>query len=535
MTHHRVTRSSPLWIPSGAPGGAYEAGTYDYVVVGGGTAGRVLASRLAEEPGVSVAVLEKNPAGPGPARPSRPGGRSSPASRVALQPLPSDWDEWEAAGAAGWNAEAMRPYFHRLRSGIVPAGEGDGNTLSRDFVAAASAALHVPRTDSFNRAPFTEGSGFFDVARPSRTGGRRSPVSPASGLCLLPGTRAFRLELENGRATGVHVRTADGTVRLVRAAQEIVLCAGAVGTPWLLLLSGIGPRRDLLSLGIPVAGDLPGVGANLLDHPESLIVWETGGPAPKAPDGPGAGSDAGLFVRRDPGLRGPDLMLGFCGSPPAALDAARSAGPPGRTGRGRPAHGGVAMMPTVPKPHGRGRLYLTSPDPEVEPVLDLGCLTDEEDYDTRTLVDGIRIARRVAAAEPLAGGLRRELCPGPEVASDEELSRYARRGTRLARHPAGTCRMGAAGDVSAVVDPELRVRGVAGLRVADASVFPTMPAVNPLLGVLMIGEKAADLLLRAARARAGTGPDGDGGVLPPSVPPAPPAASADPAGPGGAG
>lgn len=181
-------------------------------------------------------------------------------------------------------------------------------------------------------------------------------------LTLLLETWAYRLELEGARAAGVHVRAEDGTETLVRARREVLLCAGAVDSPRLLLHSGIGPARDLEELGIPVAHDLPGVGENLLDHPESVIV---------------------------------------------------------------------------------------------------------------TLVDGIRIARRIARTEPLAGWLKREVCPGPEITDDEELSAYARQVAHTVYHPEGTCRMGGTDDQLAVVDPELRVRGLDGLRIADASVFPT--------------------------------------------------------------
>jgi choline dehydrogenase-like flavoprotein len=152
------------------------------------------------------------------------------------------------------------------------------------------------------------------------------------------------------------------------------------------------------------------------------------------------------------------------------------------------------MTPNIPKPRSRGRLYLTSPDPSVKPALDFRYFTDEDDYDGRTLVDGIRIAREIAKAEPLAGWLKREVCPGPEILGDAELSEYARKVAHTVYHPAGTCRMGSADDRQAVVDPELRIRGLDGIRVADASVFPTMPAVNPMIGVLMVGERAVDLL-----------------------------------------
>ncbi|MGY1455288.1 GMC family oxidoreductase [Streptomyces sp. SS8] len=504
--------------------------TYDYVVIGGGTAGSVIASRLAEDPGTTVALIEggpsdvdrpdvltlrrwlgllggdldydypttEQPRGNSHIRHSRArvlGGCSSHNTLISFKPLPSDWQEWEDAGASGWNAIAMEPYYHRLRNNIVAVDEKDRNAIARDFVDAAQAALGVPRVEGFNARPFTEGVGFFDLAYHPEDN-KRSSASVAylhphmeagdrPNLELWLETWAYRLRFggEGGRrVTGVHVRTADGEEMLVTARCEVVLCAGAVDTPRLLLHSGVGPAGDLEALGIPVVHDLPGVGENLLDHPESVIVWETDGPIP---ENSAMDSDAGLFVRRDPESPGPDLMFHFYQIP--------FTDNPERLGYERPAHG-VSMTPNIPKPRSRGRLYLTSADPSVKPALDFRYFTDAEDYDARTLVDGIRIAREIARTAPLDSWLKREVCPGPEITSDEELSEYARKVAHTVYHPAGTCRMGAADDELAVVDPKLRIRGLDGVRIADASVFPTIPAVNPMIGVLMVGEKAADLL-----------------------------------------
>ncbi|MFF4580001.1 GMC family oxidoreductase [Streptomyces sp. NPDC001389] len=511
------------------PDAPHDGQVYDYVVVGGGTAGSVIASRLTEDPSVSVAVIEggpsdvgredvltlrrwmgllggeldydypitEQPRGNSHIRHSRArvlGGCSSHNTLISFKPLPSDWDEWAEAGAEGWDAASMDPYFDRLRNNIVPVHEDDRNAIARDFVEAAQGALGVPRVEGFNKEPFHEGVGFFDLAYHPEDNKRSSasvaylhPFLDRPNLHIALETWAFRLELEGTRATGVHVRTADGRERVVRARREVLVCAGAVDSPRLLLHSGIGPRADLEELGIPVVHDLPGVGENLLDHPESVIVWETNGPIP---ENSAMDSDAGLFVRRDPAAQGPDLMFHFYQVP--------FTDNPERLGYERPAHG-VSMTPNIPKPRSRGRLYLTSADPEVKPALDFRYFTDEDDYDGRTLVDGIRIARRIAAAEPLAGWLRREVCPGPEVTSDEELGAYARHVAHTVYHPAGTCRMGAEDDALAVVTPDLRIRGLSGVRIADASVFPTMPAVNPMIGVLMVGEKCAELLGGARR------------------------------------
>lgn len=502
----------------------------DYVVVGGGTAGSVIASRLTEDPAVSVVVIEggptdidrddvltlrrwlgllggdldygytttEQPRGNSHILHSRAkvlGGCSSHNTLISFKPLPGDWDEWAEAGAAGWDAKAMDPYFGKLRNHIVAVDEKDRNAIARDFVEAAQHALDVPRVEGFNKQPFHEGVGFFDLAYHPENN-KRSSASVAylhphieagdrPNLRLMLETWAYKLELTGDRATGVRVRTKDGEEILVEAGREVLVCAGAVDTPRLLLHSGIGPREDLEALGIPVVLDLPGVGENLLDHPESVIVWETDGPIP---DNSAMDSDAGLFVRRDPESRGPDLMFHFYQIP--------FTDNPERLGYEKPPHG-VSMTPNIPKPKSRGRIYLTSADPEVKPALDFRYFTDEADDDGRTLVDGIKIAREIAKTEPLAGWLKREVCPGPEVTSDEDISEYARKVAHTVYHPAGTCKMGAADDELAVVDPELRIRGLTGIRIADASVFPTMPAVNPMIGVLMVGEKCAELLHRA--------------------------------------
>ncbi|MEV6674755.1 GMC oxidoreductase [Streptomyces sp. NPDC051162] len=502
--------------------------TADYVVVGGGTAGSVIASRLAEDPGTSVVVIEggptdidrpdvltlrrwlgllggdldydypttEQPRGNSHIRHSRAkvlGGCSSHNTLIAFKPLPGDWDEWVAAGADGWDAASMEPYFARLRNNIVAVDEKDRNAIARDFVEAAQAAVDVPRVEGFNKKPFHEGVGFFDLAYHPENN-KRSSASVAylhphieagdrPNLRILLETLAHKLELEGTRATGVHVRTKDGEEIFVEAGREVLLCAGAVDTPRLLMHSGIGPKGDLDALGIPAVHDLPGIGENLLDHPESVIVWETDGPIP---ENSAMDSDAGLFVRRDPESPGPDLMFHFYQIP--------FTDNPERLGYVKPEHG-VSMTPNIPKPRSRGRLYLTSADPAVKPALDFRYFTDEEDYDGRTLVDGIKIAREIAKSAPLAGWLKREVCPGPEITSDEEISEYARKVAHTVYHPAGTCRMGAADDPQAVVDPELRIRGLEGVRIADASVFPTMPAVNPMIGVLMVGEKCAELLV----------------------------------------
>ncbi|MEV6490642.1 GMC oxidoreductase [Actinoplanes sp. NPDC051633] len=485
------------------------------VIVGGGTAGAVVASRLSADPAVRVCLIEGGPSDVGDQRVLRLrswlsllesefdygyrtvpqprgnshivhsrakvlGGCSSHNTMISLLPPPGDFADWVAAGAAGWSYEEMLPYWHRLLINIVPVAER--NPLVADFVAASSKALGVPIHDDLNATPFADGTGLFPVGYHPETGVRSSssveylhPVLDRPNLTIRTDTWASRLEIDGDRVTGVH--TSAGVIRGAR----YVLSAGAIDTPRLLLLSGIGPAGDLRRLGIPVRVDLPGVGEHLLDHPESLILWEASRPVPpeSAMD-----ADAGLFVNRAGGDR-PDLMFHLYQIPFTVHTA--------RLGYDVPEHG-FGMTPNIPRPRSSGRMWLVDADPAARPALDFRYFTDPEGYDERTIVDGLRIAREVAATEPFASWIRREIAPGPSVRSDADLSAYGRAVHHTVYHPAGTCRMGAEDDPLAVVDPTLRIRGLSNVRIADASVFPTMTTVNPVVAVLMIGEKAADLL-----------------------------------------
>ncbi|MET0493634.1 MAG: GMC oxidoreductase [Actinoplanes sp.] len=498
------------------------------VIVGGGTAGAVVASRLSADPDLRVCLIEggpsdvgdprvlqlrnwlglleteydydyptvEQPRGNSHIRHSRGkvlGGCSSHNTMISFLPPAADFADWVDAGAEGWSYDEMLPYFKRLATTIVPVVER--NPLAVDFIASCHTALGVPVREDFNAQPFADGTGFFPVGYHPETGVRSSssveylhPYLDRPNLTVLTDTWAYKLEVEGDRVTGVHVN--DGEV--IRGG-EYVLCAGAIDTPRLLLLSGIGPADELRELGIDVAWDLPGVGENLLDHPESLILWEASRPVPpeSAMD-----SDAGLFVRREPTGDRPDLMFHLYQIPFTVNTA--------RLGYDVPAHG-FGMTPNIPRPRSVGRMWLTSADPAVKPALDFRYFTDPEGYDEQTIVDGLRIARQVAATEPFKSWIAREIAPGPELRSDEELSAYGRAAHHTVYHPAGTCRMGAADDSLAVVDPELRLRGCVNVRVADASVFPVMTSVNPVVTVLMIGERAADLVA-AGLARAAPTP-----------------------------
>jgi choline dehydrogenase-like flavoprotein len=490
------------------------------VIIGGGTAGSVVAARLSADPDLRVCVIEggpsdvgdervlklrnwlnlleteydydypivEQPRGNSHIRHSRArvlGGCSSHNTMISFLPPPEDFADWVAAGATGWSYDEMLPYWKRLAINISPVGEADRNPLTADFVAACHTALGVPVREDFNAGPFADGTGFFPVGYHPETGIRSSasvaylhPHLDRPNLTIRTETWAYHLDPDRG----VTVRDAEG-VKLIRARREYVLAAGAIDTPRLLLLSGIGPAAELERLGIGVRADLP-VGEHLLDHPESLILWEATRPIPpmSAMD-----SDAGLFVRRDPAATRPDLMFHLYQIPFTFNTE--------RLGYDVPEHG-FGMTPNVPRPRSVGRLRLASADPSVKPLLAFGYFTDPDGYDERTIVDGLRLAREVAATEPFASWIKREIAPGPALRTDEELSAYGRAAHHTVYHPAGTCRMGAADDPASVVDPELRLIGFANVRIADASVLPTMTSVNPMVAVLMIGERAADLIGR---------------------------------------
>jgi choline dehydrogenase len=506
------------------------ADPYDFVIVGGGTAGCVLAARLTEDPTTRVCLIEGGPTDEGNdqvlllknwvsllggpldynygtieqprgnsfIRHSRArvlGGCSSHNTMISFVPLPGDLDEWAALGAEGWGAADFLPYEKRVQANVVPVAEKDRNQVAVDFLSAANAALGVPILDDFNAEPFADGVGFFSVGY-YPDDGRRSSSSVAylhgvmgarTNLTIEFETRVLQVEFDGQRrAAGVRMRRDDGSITRVGARHEVVLCAGSVDTPRLLLLSGVGPAAQLAEFGIPVVADVPGVGEHLIDHPESVIMWEARRELPS----PGVMDfDAGLFVRRDQSLTSPDLMFHF-GTVPWTLNT-------GRLGYFAPEHG-ISMTPNIPKPRTSGRLYLTSPDPDVQPALDFRYFVDDG-HDEGVLVDGMKIARRVAATDPLAHWIGREVAPGPDVQGDDDLSAYARSVAHTVYHPSGTCRMGSLSDPLVVVDPSLRVREVIGLRIVDGSIFPTMPTVNPVITTMMIGERAAELLKEAAR------------------------------------
>ncbi|KAF2097011.1 alcohol oxidase [Rhizodiscina lignyota] len=521
-----------------------EVNSFDFVIVGGGTAGCVIASRLSEYlPQKRVLLIEAGPSdyqddrvlllkdwlallggeldydyptteqpnGNSHIRHSRAkvlGGCSSHNTLISFRPFEYDCQRWEAQGCKGWGFKTFMRVIDNLRNTVQPVHERHRNQLCLDWVESCSTSLNIPTYHDFNKeikskGKLAQGVGFFSVSY-NPDDGRRSSASVAyihpilrgeekrPNLKILTNAWVNRVNVQGEKVTGVSLRLQTGEQRDIRARAETVLCAGAVDTPRLLLLSGIGPQLQLESLQIPVVRDIPGVGENLVDHPESMIMWELNRPVPV--NQTTMDSDAGIFLRREVPNAAPDgkdgdaadIMM-HCYQIPFCLNTAR-------LGYDTPIDA-FCMTPNIPRPRSRGRIYLTSADPVVKPALDFRYFTDPEGYDAATVVAGIKAARKVAQQEPFKSWLKREVAPGPKIQSDEELSEYARRVAHTVYHPAGTTKMGdTERDKMAVVDCELKVKGLKGLRIADAGVFPEMTSVNPMLTILGVGERAAEMI-----------------------------------------
>jgi choline oxidase len=489
---------------------------YDYLVVGGGSAGAVLARRLSDDPDVSVCLIEGGPAhefddrvllleeslalvgnpaydydypiteqerGNSLIRMSRArmlGGCSSHNDSWALRAPDADLDRWAAAGASGWDAAATAPHFDRVFNELRVHRVPDGSDLSRAWVEAA-AERGFPLVES-TRGDLSEGISWVSLnedagVRVSTAVAYLYPLAELPrNLTLRLSTRALRIVVDGGRA--IAIETDQGTIR---AGREIIVAAGAIDTPRLLMLSGIGPADELQAIGIEPVLDLPGVGANLQDHVETPVTWESA-----RPPGPSInGLDLGLYARTvsDDGFD----MQGTIGHFTYWLHAAPFDDLP------RPDNA-FTFAPGVARPASRGRVRLASADPGAKPLLDPRYFSDPDDHDTRVLVEGIRLARRLAETKALEDWVVQEVSPGPSVTTDKQLAAYAKRYSNTVYHPSGTCRMGATDDDLAVVDPRLRVRGIDGLRIADASIFPELVRVNPNMTVVMVGSRAAELI-----------------------------------------
>ncbi len=492
---------------------------FDYIIVGGGTAGSVIAARLAENPNLAICLIEAGPSdhdmpevltvknwpnllrtaldydytiekqvrGNSLIRHSRGrvlGGCSSHNSCIAFRAPDADMDTWEQSGCEGWNASATRIYFEKVFSQVYIETSPPLHPLSQSFLEAAQQTGF--RLVTFNMdGALHEGVGIFHLN--ARNGIRQSSsvaylhpmLKSAKNLTVLTNTRAHKILIDdNKNALAIETDTATFV-----AHREIILSCGTFDTPKLLLLSGIGPQQHLQELGIPVNVALPGVGEHLIDHPEGVIHWETNQPVS---DETTQYWEVGLFANILHSSPLPDLMLHF-GLVPFDWNTLPLGYPT--------APYGFSMTPNVPRAKSKGFLRLRSPDPSSPPLIDFRYFTDPEGYDESILLAGIKLARKMAAQPALRKWIKRELAPGKKVQSDEEVAEYVRRTANTVYHPAGTCKMGDIRDPSTVVDAQLRVKGVNRLRVADASIFPAMVSVNPCITCMMIGEKCADLLM----------------------------------------
>lgn len=435
------------------------------------------------------------------------GGCTSHNDTISFRLPEYDAYTWQKLGCEGWTFDLFNRLADNLRTTIRLPHPRDQNELCKDWIESARGALNIDVVPDVNqmimsRTGLKEGAGWCNFAYDPDTGCRSSastaylhPVfrgeQERPNLTVLTDAWVSKVHVKDDVATSVDVTLKSGKKCTVHAKREIILCAGAIDTPRLLLLSGIGPRKHLEEVGIPVVKDIPGVGENLQDHPLTTMLHELNQDVPRNSI---ADSDTCLFLREKPfnhcgddGLT-PDVMVHIY-TIPFNQDIVRFGYKPPADNRC------FHFLPLIPRPKSVGRLYLKSSDPKEKPALDFRYFTDEEGYDAAILVAGIKACRRMAAAEPLKRWIKREIAPGPEVQTDEELGEYARRVAGTVYHPACTTKMGdVKKDPMAVVDTELRVRGVKGLRIADAGVFPTMISVNPMVTVYCVAERCAELI-----------------------------------------
>ena len=524
---------------------------FDVAIVGAGSAGCVLAHRLSAEPARKVALIEAGPPKHRSLKVRAPGmyqtlwrtkldwgfytepqahadnrkmywprgkvvgGTGSFNTLVYIRGHRDNYDEWKTLGNPGWGYSDVLPYFKRSELNVRGESEyhgaagllhvGDHATpqpVSRAFVDACAARCKVRVTDDFNAAE-QEGTGFYQT---SVRGGMRvstaiaflDPVRDRENLTVITDALALALEVDGDRVTGVKIRVR-GSEQVI-AAREVIVCGGAIGSPHLLMLSGIGNGAELRAAGVEPRHELPGVGKNLEDHLLAFVTYETNPKATHTLTRAGLGwwamrhlmgktgalasspVEAGAFVKTAPGAARPDNQFHFVpfGIVPPNTDAPTP-----------PPYGRMAtILPGLIYPRSKGEIRLRSADPTEAPAIDPRYFSDPADLEH--MVTGVKLGREIAATAPLAELLGKPVYPAAEVVDDDALRAYVRASVNTIFHPTGTCKMGT--DPLAVVDPELRVHGLEGLRVADASIMPRIIGGNTNAPTIMIAEKCADLV-----------------------------------------